>query len=111
MHEEEAGRIGGLTVTGNVWYERGGSIGCKAITQTADLDVDPMIFAIGDVADPSGGLPYNRDAYITNPVTMDPKGASYELFDPQSSRALDGRYAVGWAGKASDGQVGNARHV
>jgi ferredoxin--NADP+ reductase len=110
IHADATGRIDRLTVTENILFERDGSIGCKAIDQTADLDVDTMIFAIGDVADPSVGLPYNRDAYVTNPVTTDPKGASYEIFDPQSSRALEGIYAVGWARKASDGLVGIARH-
>jgi ferredoxin--NADP+ reductase len=69
-----------------------------------------MIFAIGDVADPSVGLPYSRDSYVTNPDQSDPKRAAYELFDPKQSKALDGMYAVGWARKASDGLVGIARH-
>lgn len=110
IHADAAGRIDRLSVAENILYERDGSIGCKATDQAAELDVDTMIFAIGDVADPSVGLPYNRDAYVTNPVTTDPKGASYEIFDPQSSRALEGVYAVGWARKASDGLVGIARH-
>jgi ferredoxin--NADP+ reductase len=71
-----------------------------------------MIFAIGDVADPALGLPYHRDAYVTNPAPgEDPKRAAvYELFDPQNGNVLEGMYAVGWARKASDGLVGIARH-
>ena len=110
IHADAAGRIDRLTVTENVLYEREGSIGCKATDQTGDLDVDTMIFAIGDVADPSVGLPYDRDAYVTNPETADTKGASYEIFDPQGGHTLEGMYAVGWARKASDGLVGIARH-
>jgi ferredoxin--NADP+ reductase len=77
-----------------------------------DLEVDTMIFAIGDVADPTVGLPYNRDAYVTNPVVgEDAKGAPhYQLFDPQTGNVLQGMYAVGWARKASEGLVGIARH-
>jgi ferredoxin--NADP+ reductase len=71
-----------------------------------------MIFAIGDVADPSLGVPYNRDAYVTNPnVGEDPKcSAAYQLYDPAEKKVLDGMYAVGWARRASDGLVGIARH-
>jgi ferredoxin--NADP+ reductase len=110
IHADASGRINRLTVTENVLYEREGSIGCKAIDQNAHLDVDTMIFAIGDVADPTVGLPYNRDAYVMNPETVDTKGASYEIFDPRSGATMEGIYAVGWARKASEGLVGIARH-
>jgi ferredoxin--NADP+ reductase len=105
-------RIDRLTVVENVLQERDGSIACKATDKTADLDVDTMIFAIGDVADPALGLPYHRDAYVTNPAPgEDPKRAAvYELFDPAEGRILEGMYAVGWARKASEGLVGIARH-
>src|SRR5262249_30612047 len=65
-----------------------------------------------DVADPAVGLPYHRDAYVTNPtVGEDAKGAPhYELFDPQTGNVIPGMYAVGWARKASEGLVGIARH-
>jgi ferredoxin/flavodoxin---NADP+ reductase len=106
------GRIHTLTVVENVLQQRDGSIACKATDQTDNLEVDTMIFAIGDVADPSLGLPYNRDAYVTNPAAgEDPKGAwAYELFDPKTGKIMEGMYAVGWARKASDGLVGIARH-
>jgi ferredoxin/flavodoxin---NADP+ reductase len=110
IHGDAAGRIDRLTVAENVLFERDGSIACKATEQSAGLDVDTMIFAIGDVADPAVGLPYNRDSYVINPDQSDPKRAAYELFDPQTGKVLEGMYAVGWARKASDGLVGIARH-
>jgi ferredoxin--NADP+ reductase len=110
IHGDANGRIDRLTVAENVLFERDGSIACKATEQSADLDVDTMIFAIGDVADPTVGLPYSRDGYVINPDQSDPKRAAYELFDPQSGKVLEGMYAVGWARKASDGLVGIARH-
>lgn len=110
IHGDSSGRINRLSVTENILAERDGSIACKATDQLADLDVDTMIFAIGDVADPAIGLPYHRDAYVTNPDQSDPKRAAYELYDPQASKVLEGMYAVGWARKASDGLVGIARH-
>lgn len=110
IHAEGGGRIDQLTVAENVLFERDGSIACKATEKAADLAVDTMIFAIGDVADAGLGLPYSRDSYVINPDQSDPKRAAYELFDPQSSKVLEGMYAVGWARKASDGLVGIARH-
>ena len=110
IHADASGRIKRLSVTENVLAERDGSIACKSTDQVADIDVDTMIFAIGDVADPAIGLPYSRDAYVTNPDQVDPKRAAYELYDPHHNKVLEGMYAVGWARKASDGLVGIARH-
>jgi ferredoxin/flavodoxin---NADP+ reductase len=106
------GRIEALTVIENALEERNGSIACQATDQTVDLAVDTMIFAIGDVADPSLGLPYHRDSYVINPAPgEDPKRSTvYEIFDPESGTVLEGMYAVGWARKASEGLVGIARH-
>jgi ferredoxin--NADP+ reductase len=112
IHADASGRICRLTVTENVLSERDGSIACKATDKTADIEVDTMIFAIGDVADPALGLPYNKDMYVTNPnLGEDPKGSpAYEIFDPATGKIIPGMYAVGWARKASDGLVGIARH-
>ena len=110
IQADASGRIHRLTVVENVLSERDGSIACKATDKTVDLDVDTMIFAIGDVADPALGLPYNRDAYVMNPNAADPSHPAYELFDPGTGKTLPGMYAVGWARKASEGLVGIARH-
>jgi ferredoxin/flavodoxin---NADP+ reductase len=110
IHAGADARIDQLNVAENVLFEREGSIACKATEKSAAVQVDTMIFAIGDVADPSLGLPYSRDGYVTNPDQGDPKRAAYELFDPQNGKVLEGMYAVGWARKASDGLVGIARH-
>ncbi|MGH9571574.1 MAG: FAD-dependent oxidoreductase, partial [Candidatus Angelobacter sp.] len=110
IHADAAGRISRLTVVENLLFERDGNIACKATEKLAELEIDTMIFAIGDVADPALGLPYNRDSYVTNPDQSDPKRAAYELYDPHRGIVMEGMYAVGWARKASDGLVGIARH-
>jgi len=110
IHADSSGRINRLTITENVLFERDGSIACKATDKTIDLDVDTMIFAIGDVADPTLGLPYSKDCYITCSDSADPKRPIYEVLDPQSEKAMEGTYVVGWARKASEGLVGIARH-
>jgi len=110
VHADSNGRIRRITVTENILVDRDGDVAAKATDKTAEVEVDTMVFAIGDVADPALGLPYHKDAYVTNPNSSDPKHASYEVFDPQASEVMDGIYVVGWARKASEGLVGIARH-
>ena len=110
IHIDENGRIDRITVDENVLTRREDSISCRATEQTADLDIDTMIFAIGDVADPGLGLPYEAHGYLTNPDTVEPERAAYEVFDRDGSCAMAGTYVVGWARKASEGLVGIARH-
>jgi ferredoxin--NADP+ reductase len=110
IHTDSAGRINRLRVNENVLTQREDDIGCKATEETADLDVDTMIFAIGDVADPSVGLPYGSDCYLINSDPADPQRAAYEIYDEVGCCAMEGIYVVGWARKASEGLVGIARH-
>jgi ferredoxin/flavodoxin---NADP+ reductase len=110
IHPDADGRIARLTVTENMLVQRDGDVAAKATDNTADIEVDTMIFAIGDVADPTLGLPYNKDAYVTHANPADPKQPAYQVLDPQAGKAMDGIFVVGWARKASEGLVGIARH-
>jgi ferredoxin/flavodoxin---NADP+ reductase len=110
IHADSSGRIARLTVTENMLVQRDGDVAAKATDKTAEIEVDTMIFAIGDVADPTLGLPYHKDAYICNPNATDPEHPAYEVFDPQCNSNMEGIYVVGWARKASEGLVGIARH-
>jgi ferredoxin--NADP+ reductase len=105
------GRIRQLVVTENDLVLRGdGSTGAKATDKTAVLDVDTLIFAIGDKHDPGLGLPMGPDGYATKPNVESPSEPVYEMWDPQTGKALDGIYVAGWARRASTGLVGIARH-
>lgn len=110
IHPHPSGRIARLTVTENLLLARNGSTAAKATDHTTDLEFDTMIFAIGDIVDPTLGLPCLKDGYVTNPDPSDPERAAYEVFDPQSGNKLEGAYVVGWARKASEGLVGKARY-
>ncbi|HEV2697506.1 MAG TPA: hypothetical protein VGU90_05900, partial [Terriglobales bacterium] len=72
------------------------------------LEVDTLIFAIGDMHDESVGLPFGPTGYVTNSC-LEP-GASYEVYDPGESKLVPGTFVVGWARKPSEGLVGIARH-
>ena len=102
------GRIAKLTVTENILVARDGGLAAKATNQTADIEVDTLIFAIGDQHDPALGLPY-AGGYVTNSDPADPV-AKYQVFDPALSNVCAGDFVVGWARKPSDGLVGIARH-
>jgi ferredoxin--NADP+ reductase len=104
------GHICGLTITENILVPKNGGTASKSTDKTFDLDVDTMIFAIGDIVDPSVGLPTGPGGYATNPDESDAKRAAYEVFDPKASKVVPGTYVVGWARKASEGLVGVARH-
>jgi ferredoxin--NADP+ reductase len=103
------GRISKLIVTENNLVKKGEGTAAKATDQTAVLDIDTMIFAIGDVHDPNLGLPMGPEGYSTKPVQGD-EGSLYQVVDPQSGAEMEGYFVVGWARRASDGLVGIARH-
>jgi ferredoxin/flavodoxin---NADP+ reductase len=102
------GRIRRLTVADNILVAREGGTSAKTTDKTTELDVDTLIFAIGDVHDPLLGLPCCPTGYVTN-AGGEP-GANYEVFDPATGQVMAGVYVAGWARKASEGLVGIARH-
>ena len=105
------GRIQKLVVTeNNLALSSEGNTVAKATQRTAALDVDTLIFAIGDTHDPKVGLPMGSGGYATLPNSTNPKEPVYELYDPAAGKVLEGSYVVGWARRASDGLVGVARH-
>ena len=110
VHAGAGGRIERLSIGENTLVPRGEDVAAQPLNSSVDLDVDTMIFAIGDVADPSLGLPYAKDAYITHSDPTDPKRVCYEILNPETGGIMKGSFAVGWARKASEGLVGIARH-
>jgi ferredoxin--NADP+ reductase len=96
-------------VVENILVRDGENTRPKATDAETLLDVDTLIFAIGDLADPGLGLPYAKNCYVTNSNPSDSDRASYEVFDPASGNVMDGVFVVGWARKASEGLVGKAR--
>ncbi|MGC9469781.1 MAG: FAD-dependent oxidoreductase [Anaerolineae bacterium] len=74
------------------------------------LGVDTVIFCIGDRVSEDFGLPVQWFSFVKHPEPRYPiDGTSFEAYDPEAGQALDGIFIVGWARKASKGQVGLAR--
>src|SRR5258708_39404369 len=67
IHADASGRISRFTVTENILVDRDGDVAAKATDKTAEVEVDTMVFDIGDLADPALRLPSHQDAYVTNP--------------------------------------------
>ena len=74
------------------------------------LEVDTVIYCIGDQVDPGLGLPVKWGAYVTHPHPRFPvEGTSYEAYDPEKEEAIEGIFVAGWARQPSKGLVGTAR--
>jgi ferredoxin--NADP+ reductase len=74
------------------------------------IDVETVVFAIGDKVDETFGLPVEWNEYVKNPEPRFPvDGDSYEAFDPQTKKGIPDIFVAGWSRKASSGLVGYAR--
>ena len=105
------GRVTQMVVTENdLALKADGSTSARATEATSTLDVDTVLFAIGDKHDPQIGLPMGPDGYATRPDAGQPDTASFEVWDPAGNTARPGQFVVGWARKASTGLAGLARH-
>ena len=75
-----------------------------------NLDVDTVIFAIGDKVDDNLGLPVSGIEFVKNPAPRFPVDeTSFEAFDPQAGQPVADVFVAGWARQASYGLVGVAR--
>lgn len=86
-----------------------GEVKARGTGQFRRMDVDTVIFAIGDRVDEELGLPVKNGEFVKNPSPTYPvDGQSYEAFDPQSGQPIRDVFMAGWARKASTGLVGVA---
>jgi len=105
------GRISRLEVAENdLVLKADGSTSAVQTDRRVTLDIDTLIFAIGDTHDANIGLPMGPDGYATEPDPEHPREPHYEVWDPATKSLIPGRYVTGWARKASTGLVGIARH-
>ncbi len=106
---DEAGRTRALEVEDNTLVLEGDEVKARGLGTTHLLEVDTVIFAIGDRVDEHLGLPVRGTAFVRNESPRFPvDGQSYEVFDPQAGRILEDVFVAGWARQASTGLVGVA---
>jgi ferredoxin/flavodoxin---NADP+ reductase len=106
----ESGWLAKLEVEDNILVANDNDLKARGTGHKRTLDVEAVIFAIGDKIDDSFGLPTNSSAFATNPSPRFPiEGISYEAYNPQADAPVPDIFVGGWARKASQGLVGVAR--
>ena len=103
MIGDENGRLKQVEIEDNILVEANGNTKAKGTGNKRRLDVETVVFAIGDKVDDSFGLPVEWNEFVKNQQPRFPMdGISYE------SPAED-VFVGGWARQASTGLVGYAR--
>ncbi len=99
----ENGMLTKLEVEDNILVEKDGKVSAQGTGKKRTLDVDTVIFAIGDKVDEAFGLPTKWNEFVKNTEPRFPvEGISYESTE-------EGIFVGGWSRKASEGLVGYAR--
>ncbi len=106
----EHGYVNGLEVEDTTLVCSEGEVQAKRLGTKRILDVDTVIFCIGDKVDESFGLPVRHNAFVKHPNPVHPvDGLSFEAYDPDLNRPVDRVFVAGWSREASSGLVGVAR--
>jgi ferredoxin--NADP+ reductase len=104
------GKVCGLEVENTTLTGEADRTKARGMGTTDILDVDTVIFCIGDKVDEEFGLPVRWNAFVKNPEPTYPvAGLSYEAYDAQTERPIRGVFVAGWSREASSGLVGVAR--
>jgi ferredoxin--NADP+ reductase len=104
------GFVNGLEVEDTTLICTEGEVQAKRLGTKRVLNVDTVIFCIGDKVDESFGLPVRNNGFVKNPNPLNPMdGLSFEAFDPDLNRPIDRVFVAGWSREASSGLVGVAR--
>ena len=99
----ENGAVTKLEIEENILVEKNGQIGAKGTGIKRTIDVDTVIFAIGDTIDESLGLQTSKNEFVQQREPRFPiDGVSFET-------PVESVFIGGWARKASNGLVGYAR--
>lgn len=99
----ENGEVVKLELEDNILIDKNGQIGAKGTGTRRTIDVDTVIFAIGDTIDDSLGLQTSHNEFVQQREPRFPiDGVSFET-------PVEGVFIGGWARKASNGLVGYAR--
>jgi ferredoxin--NADP+ reductase len=106
---DERGQVRAVEVEDNRLEIVDGAVTARGTGSTSLLELDTVIFAIGDTVDEGMGLPIIKGEFIKHPQPRFPMdGQSFEAYDPAHPTALDDVFLAGWSRKASTGLVGLA---
>lgn len=99
----ENGVLTKLEVEDNILTEKDGKVSAKGTGIKRTIEVDTVIFAIGDKVDESFGLPTEWNEFIKN------KEPRFPVDNLTFESSVEGVFVGGWSRKASEGLVGYAR--
>ncbi|MEN6435681.1 MAG: FAD-dependent oxidoreductase [Anaerolineaceae bacterium] len=106
----EQGKLIGVELTKNTLVMNNGIPQAKPTDELLCLPADTVILAIGNQVESELGLPVVKGEYVKNSVPEFPvEDCSYEAFDPEKKKPIEGVFLAGWSRKASEGLVGQAR--
>jgi ferredoxin--NADP+ reductase len=106
----ENGSLTKLEVEDNMLVVKDGELKSRGTGHKRTLEVETVVFAIGDKVDDSFGLPVASNEFIKNPAPRFPvDDLTYESFDPKTNALIPDVFVGGWSRQASDGLVGLAR--
>jgi ferredoxin--NADP+ reductase len=108
----ESGQVRGLEVDDTTLSASpgGGEPQAKRLGTRRTIDIDTIIFCIGDKVDENFGLPVLNNAFVKHPQPRFPvEGNSYEAYHPDLERPVERCFVAGWSREASNGLVGVAR--
>ena len=106
----ERGLVRGLEVENTTLTCAEGEVQAKRLGTTRLLNVDTVIFCIGDKVEDGFGLPVRWNAFVKyNEPRFPVDGLSFEAYDPDLGRPVDRVFVAGWSREASSGLVGVAR--
>ena len=110
MIGSERGEVRGLEVEDTELVPKNGDTKANRLGTKRILPVETVIFCIGDKVDEDFGLPVRWNEFVKSPEPRFPVGGnSYEAYDPEEEKAIDGVFVAGWSREASSGLVGVAR--
>jgi ferredoxin--NADP+ reductase len=107
---DQDGQVCALEVEENTLVMKDGDTKARGLGTHRLLDVDTVVFCIGDRVDDRFGLPIQWNEFVKHPEPRFPvDGKSYEAYDPQKGEPIEGVFVAGWSREASSGLVGVAR--
>ncbi|MCJ7659269.1 MAG: hypothetical protein MUO67_08980, partial [Anaerolineales bacterium] len=107
---DESSQVCGLEVDDTELVPRNGDTKAQRLGTKRVLDVDTVVFCIGDRVDEAFGLSVQWNEYVKNPAPKFPvDGCSYEAYDSDVDKPVEGVFFAGWSREASSGLVGVAR--
>jgi len=107
---DSEGRVCGLEVEDTKLVPKDGDTKARGLGTKRVLDVETVVFCIGDKVDDDFGLPVQWNEFVKNPEPSFPvDGISYEVYNHETEEPLEGIFVAGWSREASSGLVGVAR--